>query len=123
VFNLDLSDEIAKALSEYSEEVDEKIKKVIDVVAKETKNNLSQNPIIPKKSGDYKKSFYVKKLAEGKGYKRVVIANKKYQITHLLENGHALKKGGRSKEYPHWKQAEELAQVKYEELLKRELSK
>lgn len=59
--------------------------------------------ISPKKSGKYAKSWFKKK--EGKKY---IVANKKYQLTHLLENGHELiymgkATGKRVKAFPHIK--------------------
>lgn len=100
---------IMDELRNYSEEVDNKMQKVIDEVTKEVLNNLENNPVIPKKTGEYSKSFYKRKLAQGKGYKRNLIASKKYQLTHLLENGHLTRSGTRTRAFPHWKQAQEIA--------------
>ena len=85
------------------------MQKVIDEVTKEVLNNLKNNPVIPKKTGEYSKSFYKRKLAQGKGYKRNLIASKKYQLTHLLENSHLTRSGTRTRAFPHWKQAQEIA--------------
>ena len=105
----DLAKLIAHEMEQYSEDVDDIMQKEIDKISKEIVNDLKNNPIIPEKTGDYKKKFYAKKLGQGKGYKRVLIANRKAWLTHLLEHGHAIKTGGRTKEYPHWKNAQEKA--------------
>lgn len=105
----ELSQLIAKELQEYSEEVDESLQLCVDEVTEEAYMDLSTNPIIPKKSGKYAKSFYIKKVAAGKGFKRNRIGNKKPQLTHLLERGHITRNGGRTKSYPHWEHAQKIA--------------
>lgn len=109
----DLSAAIAEELESYSEEVEDIIDKDIDRISKILVEELKNNPVIPERTGDYKKSFYKKVVAKGKGYKRAVVANKKYQLTHLLERGHPMPQGGRSKAFPHW----ETAQKRLEELM------
>lgn len=96
-------------LESFSEEVDRALKEEVDLISKEAKKNLETNSKIPKKTGEYVKGFRVKKTAEGEGFYRKKVCNKKYQITHLLEKGHATKNGGRTKAYPHWKYAQEIA--------------
>ena len=107
----DLASLIMQELENYSEEVDNAMQKEIEVLSKEIVKDLKNDPVIPEKSGDYKKKFYVKKLAQGTGSKRVVIANRKYQITHLLEHGHATRNGKRSKKYEHWIHAQDKADM------------
>ena len=106
----DLAKTITAELKTYTKEIDDTMQDEIDRLSKELVKDLENDPIIPKKSGDYRKGFYLKKLAQGNGYKRNVIANKKYQLTHLLEYGH-LKRNGtkRTKEFPHWEHAQEKA--------------
>lgn len=109
----DLVTAITNELTQYSEEVDEIVKDEIDKLSKELVTDLKSDKNIPEKTGKYKKSFYVKKLSEGKGRKKVVIANKVYRLTHLLEKGHVNFHGNmRTKAYPHWiyaqRKAEEL---------------
>lgn len=111
----DLSSAIMEELESYSEEVEDTIDKDIDRISKILVDELKNNPKIPKRTGDYKKSFYTKTVAKGRGYKRKVVANKKYQLTHLLEEDHPMPQGGRSRAFPHWKTAEERLEELMEE--------
>lgn len=106
----DMAEIIIQELTDYSKDVEDIMKSEIEKLGKDTVDNLKNNSNIPIKSGKYKKSFYLKKTADGLGYCRFVAANRKYQLTHLLEYGHAKRNGGRTKAYPHWQQAHELAE-------------
>lgn len=112
----DLSSAIAEELETYTEEVDAVMQNEIDKLSKEIVNSLKNNPVIPEDTGEYKKSFFVKKVAQGKGFKRNVVANKKHQLTHLLEDGHLTENGGRTRAFPHWKDAQEMAETLPERL-------
>ena len=53
-----------------------------------------------------------------------IVHNKKhYQLTHLLENGHATRNGGRTKAYPHIKPAEEHVVAEYVKRTKEAIEK
>lgn len=107
----------------YSHEVEAVVKSEIDSLSKELVKDLKNSRHIPKRTGEYKKSFYVKKIGEKKGFKQVVIANKNYQLTHLLEKGHVNFYGGnRTQSYPHWIHAQRKAN-ELPERIKRRLSK
>ena len=115
-----LSQLIEEALSEFSEEQEEEMAEKIDHISDAIVENLKNNPVLSqlKGTGKYKKSFYVKTLAQGKGFKRNVVANKKYQLTHLLERPHLTRNGvTRTRAFPHWEEAqkklEELAEGVY----------
>ena len=115
----ELADLIAQELEGFYEETDANMQHLIDDVTNEALAELQNNPNIPKRSGQYKKGFYKKTLAKGKGYKRNAIGNKKYQLTHLLEYGHITRNGKRAKAFPHWKQAEELIEKRMREAIKK----
>ena len=91
----DLAKEIAKALTEYSDEVAEIMEQEKSEVAKEGVKQLKATS--PKRNGSYAKGWRVKK--NGKGY--IIHNAKHYRLTHLLENGHATRNGGRTKAIPH----------------------
>lgn len=103
----DLSKEIAKALTEFTQEVTEGLEKAKKHVAKDTVTDLKRTS--PKQSGDYAKGWTTKKVKNAE-----VIHNRlKPQITHLLENGHAKRGGGRVPGIPHIRPAEQRAIDEY----------
>ncbi|WP_130807649.1 HK97 gp10 family phage protein [Senegalia massiliensis] len=103
-----LGDEIAKAIKEYTDDVKEgieiELKEVADTAVKELKANS------PKDTGEYAKGWRKKKVKGG-----YVISNKVYQLTHLLEKGHAKRNGGRVAPRVHIKPVEEAAIIKTEQ--------
>jgi hypothetical protein len=116
----DLAAEIVKNLQEYTDDVTDGIKKAEDITARECKENLNSDS--PKKSGKYAKSWKVTIAFENRMEKRAVIHNKEYRLTHLLENGHAIRRGGRTcgsaQAFPHIKKNEEKANADFEQRVK-----
>lgn len=105
-----ISKEFAKILSDYKAEVEEGISIAGDKVAKKTVSNLRKNsPKRKKNGGVYAKGWRVSTI---KG-KRIIHNKTKYQLTHLLENGHAKVNGGKVDGIPHIKPAEEEAIKEY----------
>lgn len=99
----DLSREIAKALAEYTNEVTEGLEKAKEKVAKATVQELKKTS--PKLTGDYAKGWRTKKV----GTAQVIHNATDYQLTHLLEHGHAKVNGGRVPGIPHIRPAEQKA--------------
>lgn len=83
-----LADTIVKYLAEVSDEATEALEETKENLAKEGVKKLKATS--PKDKGDYAKSWTRKKTKKGQ-----IIHNKRYQLTHLLEKGHAKRKGGR----------------------------
>ena len=104
----DFLEAVQGELTEYANEVTEYVKESVKDVAKETVKEVKRRS--PVRSGAYKKSWGQTQIYEGPGGIRITIHNKKhYRLTHLLENGHALKSGGRTRAFPHIKPAEDFA--------------
>ena len=117
-----MADVIMDGLMEYAElAVDVMkgcVKKAGDTVKKETQAGA------PVRTGKYKKSWAVKRQRETSNTLEVVVHSRnRYQLTHLLEKGHAKRGGGRVKAVPHIAPAEEKGVRELEEGIKRGLSK
>lgn len=92
--------EITQALTEYDQEVSDRVKKIVDAESKEAVKQLKETS--PKRTGAYAKSWRQKNSYEDSRTKRNTVYNKDYyQLTHLLEYGHASRKGGRVKAIEH----------------------
>ena len=104
----------------YANEVADTVKKTVTAVAKETVKVVKQKS--PSASGAYKKSWAQKKTYDNTGSIQITVYNRKhYQLTHLLENGHAKTNGGRTRAFPHIAPAEEFAERELEQELRRKL--
>mgnify|MGYP003319927550 CR=1 FL=1 len=76
----------------------------------------------PKKSGKYSKSWK-KKIEKSRIGSNCVIYNEKYYLTHLLENGHANRDGGRTPAKPHIAPVNESIQKDFEEEIEKGIAK
>lgn len=76
--------QMADLLDDYVEEVQKVTDESIDEISAEACEKLRNTS--PKASGRYAKGWSVKKDGDG----RVVYNKTDYQLTHLLENGHAI---------------------------------
>ncbi len=104
---------LASILDGYSKEIRQELDRVKDEVAKDAANELKRTS--PKDTGRYAKSWAVQKQG-----KADVVYNRGHgQLTHLLENGHALRNGGRSKAIPHIAPVDEQVKKKLETELKK----
>ncbi len=110
-----------EALQEEAERVEETSRDEITKVAKEALNKLRNHPGIPERTGDYKKSFALKKTSDSKGELSYKLHNKspEYRKAHLLEYGYAKRNGGRVRAFPHWKDAQEIVDELPERLKRR----
>lgn len=99
-----LSREIIDVLATYTDEISDIVDKTCKEVAQNTAKELRRTS--PKQSGDYAASWKVKKIKKGE---YTVYNQKHYRLTHLLENGHAKRNGGRTRAFKHIEPAQEKA--------------
>lgn len=111
---------INEQLKKYAGSITEDMKDSLRESAKEIRKDISRNS--PVRTGRYKKSWSVKKIAENSTSLELVVHSKnRYQLTHLLEHGHALRNGGRVEGKPHIQPAEESGKKKLVESLKEKI--
>lgn len=94
--------EILKQLKQYTKEVEENIEMAKNTTSKDLVKELKRTS--PEKTGSYKTGWRIKK-----GFKNIIHNKTDYQLTHLLEHGHAKKGGGRVESKVHIRPAEEKA--------------
>ena len=103
-----LAQEVMKELEEYADLTADVLKKEIQAAGKAAKQQISQTA--PRRTGRYAKSWSVKKVSETSNSMEITVHSKdRYMLTHLLENGHAKRRGGRVAAIPHIAPAEEMA--------------
>lgn len=109
----ELTNEIAKALEEYTEEVEIKMENIKKEVTRNAVQNLKETS--PKGiTKTYSKGWGTTK----KGSKIIILNKKRYYLTHLLEYGHAKTNGGRVQAKPHIRKVEEETIKNYIEKVK-----
>lgn len=116
-----LSSEVMKELEKYADVTTENVKKAVQKAGKTVRDEISANA--PSDTGKYGKSWTVKTVRETSSSLELVVHSKnKYQLTHLLEFGHAKRGGGRVSARPHIATAEEKAVKVFEEEIKEAIS-
>lgn len=93
------TDEITMAVKAYTDDVTEAIEKEVDQTSKEMMQEIRNTS--PRKVGNYAKGWTRKKEGEGGKVKYTIYNKNKPYLTHLLENGHAKRGGGRVAARPH----------------------
>lgn len=115
-----VSQQMKNILDNYTDEVVNAVSDVISDIAKEGRDKLKETS--PKRKskggGKYARNWRINEF-KGRTYKEVEIYNQNhYQLTHLLENGHANRNGGRTNAIVHIEPVNELVQEQAEEKIK-----
>lgn len=93
---MDLTAQVNKILQEYAEDVDKAVLNVEEKVAKEAVKKLkATSPKNPKGRGRHYANDWKIDQRSKKHYAHLIVHNKQYQLTHLLENGHNIVRNGK----------------------------
>lgn len=112
-----LSQAVMQALNHYGKTTSEDIQKAVKEVATDVKKDIQSSA--PKLTGKYAKSWAVKTIKQSSNALSLTVHSRnKYQLTHLLEFGHAKRNGGRVAARAHIAQAEEKGVKALEEKIK-----
>ena len=122
----DLQKALMKYLEEYVEDIEEDVEDTTNSIAKDAKQELIQTS---PRSGIARDTKYYKGWAiknggrtrKGKYYSKVIWNKTNYQLTHLLEFGHATRNGGRTTPQPHIRPVEEKYGEKFADLLEKKI--
>ena len=107
----DWSKDLQLMLEGYVKSVDDAVAEALPKVGKEAVKELKNTS--PQNTGRYSKGWRQKVESDGvNGTKLTVYNATSYQLTHLLENGHALRGGGFVSGKPHIKPAQDKAEKK-----------
>lgn len=110
--------QINEILNDYKDDIQQGISNIAQEVAKEDVNKLKNTTTTYKvRSGDYNKGWSVK-TTRGMNTISCIVHNKdQYQLTHLLEYGHQIKRNGTkvgdAKAYPHIEPVEKQSNEQY----------
>ena len=116
----DLADAIMDTLEEYSELATKDLKQAVRDAGETVRKEIRTNA--PKDTGDYAKSWAVKKMKETSSSLTVAVhSGNRYQLAHLLEFGHAKRGGGRVAARPHIASAEQKGMEYLEEEIRKAL--
>lgn len=96
-----LGGEIARLLSEYTTEVEQGLEKAQKKVSSKAVKELKATS--PNRTPKYALGWRSKKTEDG----RLVYNATSGQLTHLLEKGHALRQGGRTRAFVHIRPVEQ----------------
>jgi hypothetical protein len=95
-----MDDVIMKELEKYANLATDDMKDAVKDTAKSIKSDIEGSA--PVLTGRYKKSWKIKKIRENANSLDVLVhSSNRYQLTHLLEFGHAKRGGGRVAGKPH----------------------
>ena len=114
-----LEDAINDILKDYENDVKKAAAPVIKKAAETAKAELRATS--PEDTGEYKKGWRYKKSSDGMSY--TIYNDAKPGLTHLLENGHASRNGGRVAAKPHIKPVEEKVKEALPDELKNAIEK
>jgi len=108
-----MADAIMEGLEEYNQLAADTVKKAVKRAGTTVRKEIESTA--PQKTGKYAKSWRSKTTAESASSIHVTVYSpSRYMLAHLLEHGHALRNGGRTRAFPHIAPAEEIGDKQLE---------
>lgn len=115
-----LSDAVMEELNNYRDVVDQGMRAAVREAGKTVQADIKASA--PKQTGGYSRSWAVKNTKQNSHALEVTVYSRnRYQLTHLLEFGHAKRNGGRTRAQVHIAPAEEKGIRQLEEDIKRSI--
>lgn len=118
---INLSKDLQKILSEYTDEVLKAVNEAVDETAENTVNELKSSGEFKNRTGKYRRSWTVKDGSYKLGVQSKIVRNRRFQLSHLLEYGHVTRNGKRTRGFPHIRKARENAIKDFERNIKKRL--
>ena len=116
----DLADAIMETLEDYADLAAEDVKQAVREAGETVRDEIRTHA--PKDTGDYAKSWAVKKRKETSNSLTLVVHSRnRYQLAHLLEFGHANRGGGRVSAHPQIAAAEAKGMEQLEDEIRKAL--
>lgn len=116
----ELASAINEGLQEYATLAAAGVKSAVRKSAKTIKEGIEAGA--PTQTGHYKSSWVATKQEESSQSLQMVVHSKdRYQLAHLLENGHAKRGGGRVAGRPHIAPAEQMGEELLQSLIEKAL--
>lgn len=115
-----LAGAVNEILEDYRDAIVANVDEAVEKTAEDTKQTLRKtSPKGTRPEGkSYRAGWRVKKAKASASKPSATVYNTQYQLTHLLEFGHATRNGGRTAAQPHIAPAEEAAAEEFAKLLK-----
>lgn len=120
----ELKDVLENYLKNYKEDIDEDVIETVDEITKKAREELKKTSPRGKgsRTNPYNRGWSIKLSKKRTGVYHKVIWNKtNYQLTHLLEFGHATRNGGRTRAIPHIRPIEEKYNVEFVDKLEKKI--
>ena len=108
-----MADAIMEGLEEYNQLAASTVKKAVKRAGTTVRKEIEGTA--PQMTGKYAKSWRSKTTAESASSIHVTVYSpSRYMLAHLLEHGHALRNGGRTRAFPHIAPVEEIGDKQLE---------
>lgn len=119
----DFREKMNELLETYGAQVIDAVKVSAERTTKEAKGDLRTAGTFENRTGSYRRGWRSKIQVDRVTIKGVVYNRTDYQLTHLLEFGHAKQNGGRTEAFPHIADVNEWAQREFVTRLEQEVEK